>query len=91
MYVCFDDLTSNISELRNLSEAWSKKHSAQWNKETDAGDYLAMAIARKFWCKAKGINSNLPRQPGSNSLIKKPEVPQSDKTHRHCIICISFC
>ena len=36
MYVCTDDLTSDINEPRNLSEAWSNEHNAQWKKATDS-------------------------------------------------------
>ena len=36
MYVCADDLTSDINKPRNLSEAWSNEHNAQWKKATDS-------------------------------------------------------
>ena len=43
MYVCADDLTSDINEPRNLSEAWSNEHNAQWKKATDSECNALMA------------------------------------------------
>ena len=43
MYVCADDLTSDINKSRNLSEAWSNEHNAQWKKATDSEFNALMA------------------------------------------------
>jgi hypothetical protein len=36
MYVCADDLTADINEPRNISEAWSNEYNTQWKKATDS-------------------------------------------------------
>ena len=36
MYVCVDDLTADINEPKNISEAWSSECNTQWKEATDS-------------------------------------------------------